>query len=52
LPDALLKAREKVREEAIKDPKKAAELKHEEIVNPWLITDLDFALKGNPHVST
>jgi hypothetical protein len=30
------------------DPKKLKELRDEEILNPWTITDLDYALDGNP----
>jgi hypothetical protein len=26
------------------------EMKDEEILNPWIITDLDLCLKGNPHI--
>lgn len=42
--------REKAQKEALGDPKKLANLRNEEVLNPWLITDLDFALDGNPFV--
>jgi hypothetical protein len=32
------------------DPKKFQQLRDEELLNPWIITDLDFSLDGNPFV--
>ena len=40
--------RDKLKKEAMNDPKKLKELRDEELLNPWIITDLDFALDGNP----
>jgi len=31
------------------DLKKLKEMKDEETLNPWLITDIDYSLKGNPY---
>ncbi len=42
--------KEKMQKEAMMDPKKLKELRDEEVLNPWLITDLDFTLDGNPFV--
>ena len=30
------------------DPKRLQQLKDEELFNPWIITDIDFSLEGNP----
>ena len=50
MPSELRLIRDKLRKEASKDSKKAQELKDEELVNPWVITDLDYSLDGNPFV--
>ena len=50
LPLELRVLREKLRKDAMNDAKKLKELRDEEILNPWLITDLDYTLKGNPFV--
>jgi len=50
LPLELRVLRDKLQKEAMQDPKKMKELRDEEVLNPWLITDLDYALDGNPFV--
>lgn len=50
LPFELRVIKEKLKREAEKDAKKAKELRDEEMLNPWTITDLDFSMDGNPHV--
>ncbi len=50
LPLELRVIRDKLKKEAMNDPKKLKELRDEELLNPWIITDLDFALDGNPFV--
>lgn len=44
LPLELRVLREKLKKEAINDAKKLKELRDEELLNPWLITDLDYTL--------
>ena len=50
LPLELKVIKEKMQKEAMMDAKKLKELRDEEILNPWLVTDLDFTLDGNPYV--
>ena len=50
LPLELRVLRDKLKKEAISDPKKLKEMRDEEILNPWIITDLDYALDGNPYI--
>ena len=40
-------AKEKLVTEAREDSEKAEKMKHEEVVNPWIITDLDYSLDDN-----
>ena len=49
LPLELRVLRDKIQKEALNDPKKLKELRDEELLNPWIITDLDYALEGNPY---
>ena len=51
LPIELRSLRDKLRKEAMNDAKKLKELRDEEVLNPWLITDLDYCLNGNPYIS-
>ena len=39
--------KEKLLSEAQEDKAKAESMKHEELVNPWLITDVDYTLDDN-----
>eukprot|EP00347_Sterkiella_histriomuscorum_P001976 403369947 len=48
LPQDLRVLRDKMQRDAMNDPKKIQQMKDEEILNPWLITDLDYSLDGNP----
>ena len=48
LPKELQEMKEKLRKEAQSDKKLAEKLKGEEMVNPWIITEID--LCGNPIV--
>ena len=48
LPTELKTLKEKLLKEAMNDKKRMQELRDEEMVNPWVITDLDFSLNGNP----
>jgi hypothetical protein len=50
LPLELRVLRDKLRKEAANDAKKLKELRDEEVLNPWLVTDLDYTLEGNPFV--
>jgi hypothetical protein len=50
LPLELRVLRDKMQKEALGDAKKLAALRDEEVLNPWLITDLDYSLDGNPFV--
>ena len=50
LPLELRVLRDKMQKEAMHDPKKFQQLRDEELLNPWIITDLDFSLDGNPFV--
>jgi hypothetical protein len=49
LPMDLRVLRDKMQKEAMNDPKKLKQLRDEEVLNPWIITDLDYALDGNPY---
>ena len=40
--------KEKMLKEATENPEKADKLKQEEVINPWLITDVDYSLLDNP----
>ena len=40
-------AKEKLVAEAQNDLEKAQQIKHEEVINPWLITDIDYTLDDN-----
>ena len=40
--------KEKLLKDIIEDPKKAEQNKHEEMINPWQITDEDFHMNDNP----
>lgn len=51
LPTDLKIIRDKIKKDAINDPKKLKELRDEETLNPWLVTDLDYTLDGNPYCS-
>jgi len=33
------------------DLKKFKEMKDEETLNPWLITDIDYSMDGNPYAA-
>ena len=48
LPEELEQKKRVLLKQAESDPRKKQDLRDEELVNPWLITDLDFS--GNPHV--
>lgn len=37
-----------MRKEAMYDAKKTQALRDEEVLNPWIITDIDYAMQGNP----
>jgi hypothetical protein len=50
LPMELRVLKDKMMKEAMNDAKKLKELRDEEILNPWIITDLDYSLDGNPYV--
>lgn len=50
LPLELRVLKDKLMKEAMNDPKKLQEMKDEEILNPWIITDLDYSLEGNPYI--
>lgn len=50
LPPDLRVIRDKLRKQAMHDNKKAQEMKEEEFLNPWIITDLDLVYGGNPFV--
>ena len=39
-----------MKREAMQDEKKKEELRNEELLNPWIITDLDDGLKGNAYI--
>lgn len=41
MPLSLLEQREKIREEVIRNKERAQQVKDEELVNPWLITEID-----------
>ena len=47
MPIELRVKKDKMMEEAMKSKAKYEELKHEEVFNPWLITDVDFSV-GSP----
>ena len=51
LPLELRVLRDKLKKEAMNDAKKLKEMRDEEVLNPWVITDLDYALDGNPYIS-
>ena len=48
LPIEIKAIRDKQIKEAMNDPKRLQQLKDEELFNPWIITDIDFSLEGNP----
>ena len=48
LPADLKALKEKLTKEAKNDKKRMQELRDEEVINPWIITDLDCSLNGNP----
>lgn len=50
LPLELKVLKDKLKKEAQIDKKKEQELKDEEIINPWIVTDLDESLQGNPFI--
>ena len=50
LPLELRVIKEKMQKDAMMDPKKLKELREEEVLNPWLVTDIDYSLDGNPFV--
>ncbi len=50
LPMELRVIKEKMQKDAMMDPKKLKELREEEVLNPWLVTDIDYSLDGNPFV--
>ena len=50
MPLELRVLKDKIMKEALNDAKKMQELRDEEVLNPWLVTDLDFALNGNPYL--
>jgi hypothetical protein len=50
LPMELRVIKEKMQKDAMTDPKKLKELREEEVLNPWLVTDIDYSLDGNPFV--
>jgi hypothetical protein len=50
LPMELRVIKEKMQKDAMMDPKKLKELRDEEVLNPWLVTDIDYSLDGNPFV--
>ena len=50
LPQDLRLLKEKMRQEAQSDKEVADRMRSEEQINPWIITDLDYALDGNPFV--
>jgi hypothetical protein len=50
LPPELKKLKDKLMKEAMNDLKKAQEMKDEELINPWIITDVDESLNGNPFI--
>ena len=47
MPLEMKLAKEKLISEARENPKEAGKLKDEELVNPWLITDVDYSLDDN-----
>lgn len=49
MPLELRVLKDKLMKEAMNDAKKYQQFKDEEILNPWLITDLDYSLDGNPY---
>lgn len=50
LPLELRVLKDKLMKEAVNDPKRLKELRDEELLNPWIITDLDYAMDGNSFV--
>ena len=50
LPMELRVIKEKMQKDAMMDPKKLKDLREEEVLNPWLVTDIDYSLDGNPFV--
>ncbi|CDW88670.1 UNKNOWN [Stylonychia lemnae] len=50
LPQELQVIRDKLKKEAMNDMRKLKEMKDEETLNPWLITDIDYIMDGNPYV--
>jgi hypothetical protein len=50
LPVELKVLKEKQMKEAMNDVKRLASLRDEETINPWVISDLDYSLAGNPFV--
>lgn len=47
MPLEMKLTKEKLVTEARENSDKAEKMKHEEVVNPWLITDLDYSLDDN-----
>ena len=40
-------SKDKLESQAMEDQKVAEKMRNEELVNPWLITDIDFSLDDN-----
>ena len=51
-PYELVMMKQKVMEQARTNPKIAQQIREEEIFNPWIITDFDETMSGNPHTKT
>ena len=47
MPVELQELKEKLKKEMMSDKEMASKMAEEEMVNPWLITEVDFC--GNPH---
>lgn len=47
MPNDMQQMKEKMVKEAEENPEIALKLKNEEVINPWLITDVDYFLDDN-----